>query len=114
MDRDFGLGTDCPLAGTAVIGLLCRRVDGVVPLHRWGTRREGLVSKHRDRAYRGGPCRHWLKVKNPDSPPTKRAAEADWARRAAGLCLQDAAKDWEGLEKPRTFLVLGDWGCAWD
>jgi hypothetical protein len=21
----------------------------------------GLVSKHRDRAYRGGPCHHWVK-----------------------------------------------------
>jgi hypothetical protein len=27
---------------------------------------EGLVSKHRDRAYRGGPCRHWVKIKNPE------------------------------------------------
>jgi ATP-dependent DNA ligase len=25
---------------------------------------EGIVSKHRGRAYRGGRCRHWLKVKN--------------------------------------------------
>jgi len=41
---------------------------------------EGLVSKHRDRAYRGGPCRHWLKVKNPDSPAMRRAAEVDWSR----------------------------------
>jgi hypothetical protein len=36
---------------------------------------EGLVSKHLDRAYRGGPCRHWLKVKNPNAPAMKRAAE---------------------------------------
>jgi ATP-dependent DNA ligase len=42
---------------------------------------EGLVSKHRDRAYRGGPCRHWVKVKNPDSPAMNRAAEVDWASR---------------------------------
>jgi ATP-dependent DNA ligase len=26
---------------------------------------EGLVSKRRDRAYRGGRCTHWIKVKNP-------------------------------------------------
>jgi bifunctional non-homologous end joining protein LigD len=26
---------------------------------------EGLVSKHRDRPYRAGPSRHWIKVKNP-------------------------------------------------
>jgi ATP-dependent DNA ligase len=41
---------------------------------------EGLVSKHCDRAYRGGPCRQWLKVKNPDSPAMRRAAEVDWSR----------------------------------
>jgi bifunctional non-homologous end joining protein LigD len=39
---------------------------------------EGLVSKRRDRAYRGGRCNHWIKVKNPDSPAMKRAAEVDW------------------------------------
>ena len=26
---------------------------------------EGLVSKHRDRPYRGGRQKHWIKVKNP-------------------------------------------------
>jgi ATP-dependent DNA ligase len=26
---------------------------------------EGLVSKHRDRAYGAGRCKHWIKVKNP-------------------------------------------------
>jgi bifunctional non-homologous end joining protein LigD len=36
---------------------------------------EGLVSKHRERPYRVGPCKHWVKVKNPDSPAMKRAAE---------------------------------------
>ena len=25
---------------------------------------EGLVSKHRERVYRGGRCDHWIKVKN--------------------------------------------------
>jgi bifunctional non-homologous end joining protein LigD len=40
---------------------------------------EGMVSKHRDRPYRGGPCRHWVKVKNPASPAMKRAAEVDWS-----------------------------------
>jgi ATP-dependent DNA ligase len=39
---------------------------------------EGLVSKRRDRAYRGGRCLHWVKVKNPNSPAMKRAAEIDW------------------------------------
>ena len=26
---------------------------------------EGIVSKRRDRAYVSGPCKHWVKVKNP-------------------------------------------------
>ena len=29
---------------------------------------EGLVSKHRDRPYRGGASKHWIKVKNPAHP----------------------------------------------
>jgi bifunctional non-homologous end joining protein LigD len=39
---------------------------------------EGLVSKHRDRAYRDGRCPHWVKVKNPTSAAMKRATEVDW------------------------------------
>ena len=27
---------------------------------------EGIVSKRRDRSYVSGPCKHWIKVKNPD------------------------------------------------
>ena len=29
---------------------------------------EGIVSKRRDKAYASGPCKHWIKVKNPTSP----------------------------------------------
>jgi bifunctional non-homologous end joining protein LigD len=29
---------------------------------------ERLVSKHRERAYRGGRCDHWIKVKNRAHP----------------------------------------------
>ena len=29
------------------------------------SRLEGMVSKHRDRAYKVGRCEHWIKVKNP-------------------------------------------------
>jgi ATP-dependent DNA ligase len=36
---------------------------------------EGLVSKHRDRAW------HWVKIKNPESPAMKRAAEVDFSSR---------------------------------
>lgn len=36
---------------------------------------EGLVSKHRQRAYRGGRCDHWLKVKNRRHPAYTRVME---------------------------------------
>ena len=41
---------------------------------------EGLVSKRRDRAYRGGRCAHWIKIKSPNSPAMKRAELVDWSR----------------------------------
>jgi bifunctional non-homologous end joining protein LigD len=37
---------------------------------------EGLVSKHRDRPYRGGRQQHWIKVKNRKHPAMERAK--DW------------------------------------
>jgi ATP-dependent DNA ligase len=43
---------------------------------------EGIVSKHRARSYRAGPCNHWIKVKNPRSPAMLRAKEVDWSDRA--------------------------------
>src|SRR6476661_4157713 len=33
---------------------------------------EGLVSKHRERAYRGGRCDHWIKIKNRQHPAYSR------------------------------------------
>jgi bifunctional non-homologous end joining protein LigD len=36
---------------------------------------EGIVSKRRDSAYRPGPYKHWIKVKNSKSPAMKRAKE---------------------------------------
>jgi bifunctional non-homologous end joining protein LigD len=36
---------------------------------------EGIVSKRRDKAYTSGPCKHWIKVKNPDAPWKQRLAE---------------------------------------
>lgn len=46
---------------------------------------EGIVSKHRERSYRAGPCSHWIKVKNPKSPAMLRAKEVDWSNRARPL-----------------------------
>jgi bifunctional non-homologous end joining protein LigD len=36
---------------------------------------EGLVSKHRERAYRGGRCNHWVKVKNRHHPAFSRVQD---------------------------------------
>jgi bifunctional non-homologous end joining protein LigD len=37
---------------------------------------EGLVSKHRDRAYRAGRSLNWVKVKNPEHPAMTRVKDA--------------------------------------
>lgn len=42
---------------------------------------EGIVSKRLGSPYRAGPCRDWIKVKNPAAPAVKREAEEDWGRR---------------------------------
>jgi ATP-dependent DNA ligase len=39
---------------------------------------EGIVSKRLTAPYRSGPSRHWLKVKNPDSPAMARHREGRW------------------------------------
>ena len=39
---------------------------------------EGIVSKHRDRAYSAGRCSHWVKIKNPDHPSVQRVMDAMW------------------------------------
>jgi bifunctional non-homologous end joining protein LigD len=37
---------------------------------------EGFVSKQRDRPYRSGPSKHWVKVKNPKHPAMYRVRDA--------------------------------------
>jgi ATP-dependent DNA ligase len=39
---------------------------------------EGIVSKRLSAPYRSGPSRDWIKVKNPDSPATRRARAGTW------------------------------------
>jgi ATP-dependent DNA ligase len=39
---------------------------------------EGIVSKHRERGYKAGPCKDWIKVKNPKSAAMIRGKEGDW------------------------------------
>jgi bifunctional non-homologous end joining protein LigD len=46
---------------------------------------EGLVSKHRDRAYRAGTSPNWLKVKNPAHPAMQRVKEAIEAKARSRL-----------------------------
>jgi len=36
---------------------------------------EGIVSKRRDKAYASGPCKHWVKIKNPAAPAALRFQE---------------------------------------
>jgi bifunctional non-homologous end joining protein LigD len=38
---------------------------------------EGIVSKHRESAYRASPSKHWIKFKNPKSPAMIRAEQGD-------------------------------------
>jgi bifunctional non-homologous end joining protein LigD len=37
---------------------------------------EGIVSKHLDRSYGAGRCRHWIKIKNPAHPAYSRVRDA--------------------------------------
>jgi bifunctional non-homologous end joining protein LigD len=48
--------------------LRCAQARDIGPVmfeHAYKLGLEGIVSKHRDRAYRAGRCAHWIKVKNP-------------------------------------------------
>jgi bifunctional non-homologous end joining protein LigD len=50
---------------------------------------EGLVSKRRDRPYRGGRQKHWIKVKNRKHPAFARVQEA-YSLNSAGTILPTA------------------------
>ena len=43
---------------------------------------EGIVSKHRDRAYRAGRSANWIKIKNPASPAMLRLRMANGGDRS--------------------------------
>ena len=73
---------------TNLARLLARRVDGIhlAPFeqgeigpdlfrHACLMGLEGLVSKHRESAYRGGRFRHWIKVKNRQHPAFSRVQD---------------------------------------
>jgi hypothetical protein len=54
--------------------------------------REGIVSKRLTAPYRSGPSRDWIKVKNPDSPATRRAREGWWWGHQVSSCLRGATR----------------------
>jgi bifunctional non-homologous end joining protein LigD len=39
---------------------------------------EGIVSKRRESGYRAGPCKDWIKVKNPKSPAMLRVEDGSF------------------------------------
>jgi hypothetical protein len=45
---------------------------------------EGIVSKKVDGTYQSGPCRVWIKVRNPASVALRRERSEIWNRRASG------------------------------
>jgi ATP-dependent DNA ligase len=62
---------------------LSKHLDGqdgaIVFQHACKLGLEGIVSKRRGSRYESGRSRHWIKVKNPDSPAVKRETEEDWS-----------------------------------
>jgi bifunctional non-homologous end joining protein LigD len=49
---------------------------------------EGIVSKRVDGTYRSGPCRVWIKVRNPASIAVQREQSEIWNRPASGSAHQ--------------------------
>ena len=49
---------------------------------------EGIVSKRLSASYRSGPSRHWIKVKNPDSPAMIRAGLPNGKRLTTVVAVQ--------------------------
>jgi bifunctional non-homologous end joining protein LigD len=46
---------------------------------------EGIVSKKVDGTYQSGPCRVWIKVRNPASIAVQRERSEIWNRRGSNL-----------------------------
>src|SRR5215475_8003923 len=89
MDGDDLRSLPLSMRKTNLARLLARRPDGIflsdfeqgeigpdlfVAACRMGL--EGLVSKHRDRPYRAGRSKHWIKVKNRKHPAMERVMDA--------------------------------------
>ncbi len=59
--------------------------DGaIVFAHACRLAAEGIVSERIDSTYRSGPCRVWIKVRNPASIAVQRERSEMWSRRARG------------------------------
>jgi len=88
LNKDHLPTTINPLRKANLARLLARRPDGIFvsdfeqgeiepDLFRKACEfgLEGLVSKHRDRPYRGGRSKHWIKVKNRRHPAMSRVMD---------------------------------------
>jgi bifunctional non-homologous end joining protein LigD len=74
--------------------------DGpVVFAHACQLGAEGIVSKKVDSTYRSGPCRVWIKVRNPASIAVQRERSEIWNRRESGGSLPP--KGWRGQDAKR-------------
>ena len=62
---------------------------------------EGLVSKRRDRPYRGGRREHWVKVKNPSHPAMHRV-ERETLSSAVATCAQKVERYPAGAQSPNS------------
>jgi hypothetical protein len=79
---------------------------------------EGLVSKHRGRAYRAGTSPHWIKMKNRTHPATQRVKEAfsrdpyireKFTRTIIAAARQLAREYFERYPKDRYQTVVESW-----
>jgi hypothetical protein len=66
---------------------------------------EGIVSKSLAAAFRSGPSRDWLKVKNPDSPANAESARGDESRARPGGNVARRARD--PAQRPRKLFLTG-------
>jgi bifunctional non-homologous end joining protein LigD len=62
---------------------------------------EGIVSKRIDSTYQSGPCRVWIKVRNPASIVVQRKRSEIWNRRAPGSA---RARRWRELPTGATLV----------
>jgi hypothetical protein len=73
-------GEDQGLSYAFACDFAIMRASAAVFRHACAMGLEGIVSKRLTAPYRSGPCRDWIKVKNPDSPAMIRHREGRWEK----------------------------------